>query len=78
MESYNIHRAKTQFSKLIERVERGEDILIARDGMTVARLVAEAKPSRKPGRLAGKIKIRKGFDEPLPKDVIAAFNGDAD
>ena len=78
MESYNIHRAKTQFSKLIERVERGEDILIARDGVTVARLVAEAPPRRKPGRLAGKIRIKKGFDDDLPEDVLAALSGEAD
>lgn len=72
MESYNIHRAKTQFSKLIERVEKGEEILIARDGYTVARLIAEKKPARKPGRLKGKIKIKKGFYDPLPADVLAA------
>ncbi len=78
MESYNIHRAKTQFSKLIERVERGEEILIARDGLPVARLVAEKRPLRKPGRLAGKIRIRKGFDDPLPSDLLAAFTGEVD
>lgn len=76
MESYNIHRAKTQFSKLIERVENGEEILIARDGHTVARLVAEKKAPRKPGRLKGRIRINKGFYEPLPPDVISAFSGE--
>jgi prevent-host-death family protein len=78
MESYNIHRAKTQFSKLVERAEGGEEILIARDGLPVARLVGEKKPVRKPGRLAGKIRIRKGFDDPLPKELIAAFAGTSD
>lgn len=78
MESYNIHRAKTQFSKLIERVEKGEEILIARDGNTVARLVAEKKSLRKPGRLKGKIKIKKGFYDPLPADVLSAFTGEID
>ncbi len=78
MESYNIHRAKTQFSKLIERVENGEEILIARDGLAVARLVAEKKPLRKPGRLKGKIRIRKGFYDPLPADVVSAFSGEVD
>ena len=61
MESYNIHEAKTHFSKLIDRVAGGEEILIARDGRTVARLIAEKKPLRKPGRLKGKLKIKKGF-----------------
>jgi antitoxin (DNA-binding transcriptional repressor) of toxin-antitoxin stability system len=78
MESYNIHRAKTQFSKLIDRVENGEEILIARDGHAVARLVAEKKPLRKPGRLKGKIRIKKGFDDPLPARVLSAFNGEID
>ena len=72
MESYNIHRAKTQFSKLIERVENGEEILIARDGYTVARLVAEKKPLRKPGRLKGRIRIRKGFDGGRPFSLTSA------
>ncbi len=76
MESYNIHRAKTQFSKLIERVENGEEILIARDGYTVARLVAEKKPLRKPGRLKGRIIIRTGFYDPLPPDILSAFGGE--
>ncbi len=76
MESYNIHEAKTHFSKLIDRVERGEEILIARDGHTVARLIAEKKPLRKPGRLKGKIKIKKSFYDPLPDDLLAAFSGE--
>jgi antitoxin (DNA-binding transcriptional repressor) of toxin-antitoxin stability system len=76
MESYNIHRAKTHFSRLVDRVEGGEEILIARDGVAVARLVAEKKPLRKPGRLKGRIVIKKGFDDPLPRDVLSAFNGD--
>lgn len=78
MESYNIHRAKTQFSKLIDRVENGEEILIARDGHAVARLVAEKKPLRKPGRLKGKIRIKKAFDDPLPASVLSAFSGEID
>ena len=76
MWSYNIHEAKTHFSKLIDRVEGGEEILIARDGHAVARLIAEKKPLRKPGRLKGKIKIRKGFYDPLPDDLLAAFGGE--
>jgi antitoxin (DNA-binding transcriptional repressor) of toxin-antitoxin stability system len=78
MESYNIHRAKTQFSKLIDRVENGEEILIARDGHTVARLVAEKAVVRRPGRLKGKIKIKKGFYDPLPAEVLSAFTGELD
>lgn len=76
MESYNIHRAKTQFSKLVERVEKGEEILIARDGLPVARLIAEKKTVRQPGRLKGKIRIKTGFYDPLPDDMLKAFSGD--
>lgn len=78
MESYNIHRAKTQFSKLIERVENGEEILIARDGDIVARLVAEKKPIRRPGRLKGKIRIKKSFYDPLPDHLLSDFAGETD
>ena len=78
MESYNIHRAKTHFSKLIDRVEKGEEILIARDGHTVARLIAEKEPIRKPGRLKGEIRIKKSFYDPLPPDILSAFTGEVD
>lgn len=73
-----MHEAKTQFSKLVSRVEQGEEILIARDGFAVARLVAEKKPARKPGRLKGQITVKKGFDDPLPDEILAAFGGGAD
>jgi prevent-host-death family protein len=51
----NVHEAKTQLSRLLERVESGEEVIIARAGKPVARLVplATEKPQRRPGRLAG-------------------------
>jgi prevent-host-death family protein len=64
----NIHEAKTHFSKLIEEVERGEEIVIARAGKPVAKLVPiEAEPPpRKLGFLKGQIWMSDDFDDPLP------------
>jgi prevent-host-death family protein len=60
----NMHEAKTQLSKLVERVERGEEVVIARRGKPVAKLVPvkERYPVRL-GLLKGKIEILPGFDE---------------
>jgi prevent-host-death family protein len=66
MQMTNIHEAKTHFSKLVERAAAGEEIVIAKAGKPVARLVQykeAAKPSRQPGSMKGLIKIRPGFDE---------------
>lgn len=66
----NIHQAKTQFSKLIHRVQQGEEIVIAKAGRPVARLVPVAtRPRpRKPGSAKGKkIYISPDFDAPLPE-----------
>jgi len=63
----NIHNAKTQFSELIERVVAGEEVIIAKDGKPVARLVpySEKKLQRVPGSARGKVTIENNFDEPL-------------
>jgi prevent-host-death family protein len=73
--SVNIHQAKTQLSQLIERVERGEEIIIARAGRPVAKLVRfepETNP-RQPGLLRGQIHLAEDFDAPLPPEVLAGF-----
>jgi prevent-host-death family protein len=75
----NIHEAKTHFSKLIEQVEAGEEVIIARAGRPVARLVKFenlAKPVRRPGSMRGKIRIMPGFDR-LDKVIEAQFSGEA-
>lgn len=71
----NIHDAKTQFSKLIARVEAGEEIVIARDGTPVARLVAVRQPvSKRVGGLdRGLFSVPDDFDSPLPDDILAEF-----
>jgi prevent-host-death family protein len=77
MNKVNIHEAKTQFSKLVERAAGGEEIVIAKSGKPVARLVPYTlkREPRRPGYLRGKIRIKKNFDQPLPKDLLASFEG---
>lgn len=74
----NIFEAKTNLSKLIEQVEKGEEVIIARAGKPVARLTKFA-PARKPirfGGMKGKIWVAEDFDAPLPDDLLAEFEGD--
>jgi prevent-host-death family protein len=73
----NTHEAKTQFSRLIKKVELGESILIARRGKVVARIVpaAENEATRKLGTLAGKFIVPDDFDAPLPQGLLDAFAG---
>ena len=75
MLTVNMHDAKTQFSKLIARVEAGEEIVIARDGTPVARLVAVRQPvaKRVPGRDRGLFSVPEDFDAPLPEDILSEF-----
>jgi prevent-host-death family protein len=77
METVNIHEAKTQLSKLIERVLAGEEIVIAKAGKPVAKLVAAAaaKKPRRPGLLKGKIKFDESFFEPLPDEELKRWEG---
>ncbi|HZP04316.1 MAG TPA: type II toxin-antitoxin system Phd/YefM family antitoxin [Terracidiphilus sp.] len=68
----NVFEAKTQLSKLLERVEGGEDVIIARAGKPVARLT-QLKPEKKPiifGLMKGKIWVADDFDDPLPEDFL--------
>ncbi len=71
----NIHAAKTQFSRLIEDVIEGGEVVIAKAGRPVARLVPIEKPAgrRKLGALKGRLHIPDDFDAPLPEHVMAAF-----
>jgi prevent-host-death family protein len=72
METVTIHKAKTNLSRLIEKVCRGEEVIIARGSKPVARLVAivDARGHRKPGALKGKIHIGPAFFEPLPPEEL--------
>jgi prevent-host-death family protein len=77
MNKLNIHQAKTQFSRLVELAASGEEVIIAKSGKPVARLVAYAIKGvvRRPGSMRGKIRIKKNFDTPLPKELLGAFEG---
>jgi len=69
----NIHEAKTRLSQLVDQAAKGEEIIIARAGRPVARLVAwrPQAATRKPGRLRGRIRVRRDFDAALPPDLFA-------
>jgi len=71
----NIHEAKTHLSHLIEEVEHGEDVVIARHNRPVARLVPIATTTRTPGALHGRITIHDDFDTPLPDEALVVFEG---
>jgi prevent-host-death family protein len=77
MQIVNIHEAKTHFSKLIEAVTEGNEVVIARAGKPAAKLVPvlPTAPVRRPGALKGKIRIADDFDAPLPTALQAAFEG---
>ena len=77
MEVVNIHAAKTHLSRLVDQVVAGEEIVIARAGRPVARLVplAPAKPKRVLGLLAGTLTVPDDFDRPLPDDLLDLFEG---
>ncbi len=78
MKVVNVHEAKTHLSRLLERVDAGEEIVIARNGKPVARLVAVSAEPRRPGRLKGRLRIGADFDAPLPAEVAAAFHGESE
>jgi len=77
MKTVNVYEAKTHLSKLLDLAASGEEVVIARAGRPLAKLVgcqSNDKP-RKPGLWKGKIRISKDFDE-LPPELAAAFCGD--
>lgn len=71
----NVHEAKTHFSKLLDRVLQGEEIVIAKAGTPIARLVPIAEPPalRRPGSARGELFVAPDFDAPLPDDVLRLF-----
>ena len=77
MVKVNIHEAKTHFSKLLRRVSAGEEIVIARSGTPVARLVPmEDMPrTRVLGVYRDRIHVPDDFDATLPEDILREFEG---
>ena len=72
----NVHEAKTQLSRLLARVEAGEDVVIARRGEPVARLVGcKPRSRRQPDVLKGTVVIPESFFDPLPEEELTAWEG---
>lgn len=77
----NLYDAKTQLSQLVKEAAAGAEIIIAKAGQPMARLVPlapESKVERRPGRWKGQIWMSDDFDDPLPPDILAAFYGEDD
>lgn len=78
MMNVTIHTAKTTLSKLIERANAGEEIVISRRDTPVARLVpivGSSAPKRRAGTLKGLVKIPQAFYDPLPADEVDRWEG---
>ena len=77
MQIVNIHAAKTNLSRLLEAVAAGQEVVIAKAGKPVAKLVpiTSASPPRQLGTLAGTFTVPDDFDDPLPDDVLDSFDG---
>ncbi len=78
-QTYNMHEAKTHLSRLAERAADGEEIVIARNGRPLAKLVAIA--GRKPlkfGFWKGEVWMSDDFDDPLPWEIQKYFEGESD
>lgn len=73
----NVHQAKTHLSRLLDEVAAGTEVVIAKAGKPVARLVPMEPVVRKKqfGLLKGRISVPDDFDAPLPPDVLADFEG---
>ena len=72
----NVHEAKTQLSRLLARVEAGEDVVIARRGEPVARLVGcSPRNKRQADILKGKVVIPESFFDPLPEEELTVWGG---
>lgn len=77
MPTVNVHDAKTHLSRLLARVERGEEVVIARKGKPVARLVRVAPAAaRRAGAWKGKVRYGDDLGDPLPAEVAELFFGD--
>jgi prevent-host-death family protein len=79
MTTVNLHAAKTHFSRLVDQAAAGEEIIIAKAGKPVAKLVPltpQDRPKRVLGALKGKAVIPEDFDAPLPEDILKLFEGE--
>lgn len=78
MITVNVHEAKTNLSRLLVQAEAGEEVIIARNGNPVARLVRCKKHrKRKPGSMAGLFTVPDSFFDPLSEEELAAWEGNS-
>ncbi|MFB2876625.1 type II toxin-antitoxin system Phd/YefM family antitoxin [Floridanema aerugineum] len=78
METVNIHQATTDLSRLLSRVALGEEIIIANQGIPIAKLVPFRTSSNRRSSLGqdrGKFIVPEDFNDPLPTEILAAFEG---
>jgi prevent-host-death family protein len=75
MATFNLHAAKTHLSRLVDKAAAGEEIVIAKAGTPMVRLVPVAERTERGGfgRDKGKISVRDDFDAPLGEDILRAF-----
>ena len=80
MDTLNLYEAKTKLSELVERAAAGEEIIIAKAGKPMAKLVPIQRRTepRKLGLLEGQVWMADNFDDPLPDDMLDAFEGKHD
>ncbi len=73
---FNIHETKTHLSKILARVQAGEEVVIAKAGAPIARIVPIRKRGRRqPGTEKGKFWMADDFDAPLPDEILDQFEG---
>jgi len=77
METVNLYDPKTRLSQLVDKAASGDDVLVSRNGKPLVRIarLEQPRPRVRFGLLKGKVKIRAGFDAPLPDEVLAGFEG---
>ncbi len=76
MDTYNVHEAKTQFSRILAKVQAGEEVIIAKAGEPIARIVPiRSQRQRVPETARGQLWVAEDFDSPLPPDLLDAFLG---
>jgi prevent-host-death family protein len=76
MTTVNVHAAKTYLSRLLDRVAQGEEVVIAKSGRPVARIVPvePLQAPRRPGSARGLGRVHDNFDAPRPDDFLAALD----
>jgi len=75
MATFNVYAAKTRLSRLIDDAASGKEVILARAGKPVAKIIALGRAPRRLGRLAGRLRVPADFDAPLPPGAQALFDG---